>query len=124
MTVEKWGTAQYFKIEEFTCKCGCGFNAINYRIVEALDYVRFYSGKPIIIASGCRCAAYNKKSGGKSNSAHVKGLAVDMKVDDSVERFKLLQEMLDLGFKRIGIGKNFIHIDIDDSKVQEVAWLY
>jgi hypothetical protein len=28
------------------------------------------------------------------------------------------------GIKRIGIGKTFIHVDVDDTLPQNVMWLY
>ena len=30
----------------------------------------------------------------------------------------------DVGFKRIGVGNTFVHLDIDEGKSQYVAWGY
>ena len=36
----------------------------------------------------------------------------------------LIIEARSLGFKRIGVGKTFIHLGIDESKSQFVVWGY
>lgn len=51
---------------------------INY----CLQPIRDKLGKPMIITSGYRCQALNKKVGGVSNSQHTKGQAVDFYVKD------------------------------------------
>lgn len=89
-----------------------------------LDTLRGNYGYPIIIASGLRDKDHNKDVGGVDNSSHLSGLAVDINIPDTAKRFKLVVEALKLGFRRIGIGKNFVHLDIDKSKVQDVMWDY
>ncbi len=116
---------KYFTKEEFTCKCGCGLNNINYKLVQQLDNVRTNFKHPIIIVSGCRCINHNQQIGGKSNSAHLLGLAVDIKCISSKLRFNLINILLKNKFTRIGISKTFIHVDImDDYKKQNVIWVY
>ena len=39
-------------------------------------------------------------------------------------RFMIIDAALRLGFKRIGIGKDFIHLDIDRGKATQVIWTY
>ena len=36
----------------------------------------------------------------------------------------LILSLLKVGFNRVGISKNFIHIDIDKSKSKNVCWVY
>ena len=43
---------------------------------------------------------------------------------NSVDRFNLCEVLREIGFKRIGVGKTFIHVDIDKNKSQHVMWLY
>ena len=31
---------------------------------------------------------------------------------------------MEAGFSRFGIGHNFIHVDIDEDKIQGVIWTY
>jgi len=114
---------KHFKIDEFKCPC-CGENHINNILLISLDKARDIAGIPFIITSGYRCPKHNKEVGGKPNSAHLKGLAVDIKATSSKQRFLITQALIKAGFTRIGIAHNFIHADIDSSKPQKVIWLY
>lgn len=114
---------QYFKRTEFNCPC-CNQNAMNSDFMSRLDEARGYAGIPFIISSGYRCHRHNKKVGGSSTSSHLKGCAVDIKCVDSRSRYLILEALLDAGFSRIGIGKDFIHVDNDLSKSNNVLWIY
>jgi uncharacterized protein YcbK (DUF882 family) len=74
--------------------------------------------------SGYRCAVCNKAAGGVPNSGHMRGVAVDIAVPDSNTRFRIVQGALKCSFRRIGIGKNFVHLDVDDSLPQTMLWVY
>ena len=115
-----------FKASEFTCKCGCGSNNISQTLINTLQRIRDKLGLPITIKSGYRCPSHNKKEGGKANSAHVKGTAVDIKVNktDSAFRYKLIAHALGEGINRIGIGTDFVHLDIDRGLPQYQIWVY
>lgn len=119
---EFWETIPYFKKNEFDCKCGCGFNIIDKQLVLNLNRAREISNTPFVINSACRCALHNSLERGSDNSSHKKGLAVDIKVNNSIDRFNILDALLACGISRIGIYKNFIHCDVDDSKSQNVIW--
>jgi len=114
---------KYFKLEEFECKCGCGFNEVSPKLVTTLDYMRELVG-PITIESGCRCKEWNKKQGGAENSAHLKGTAADIKINGSRGRYNILAAAIKQNVNRIGIAKTFIHIDVDKNLANDVAWLY
>tara|TARA_R110000822_G_scaffold262070_1_gene386500 strand:- start:376 stop:729 length:354 start_codon:yes stop_codon:yes gene_type:complete len=116
---------KYFKLEEFDSpdEIGSGKH-MHQEILHMLDAVRKKFGKPIKINSGYRTVARNKKIGGVSRSSHLKGLAVDISCNNSVDRFKLLNLLLEAGFNRIGIAKTFIHVDIDKTKSQNLIWGY
>ena len=58
------------------------------------------------------------------NSSHLKGLAVDISCKSSKDRFALVNLLLKVGFKRIGIAGSFIHVDIDKTKSQNLIWGY
>lgn len=116
---------KYFTDEEFACKCGCGKADVSSDLVARLDQLREQLGRPIVISSGFRCESHNAAEGGVSDSAHTHGLAVDIKVSSGQERFEVLAKVIrGYMFKRIGIAKTFIHVDIDDSKPQMVVWTY
>jgi uncharacterized protein YcbK (DUF882 family) len=89
-----------------------------------LDKARDIAGVPFVISSGYRCASHNAAVGGVPTSAHVKGLAVDIKAVGSRNRFKVVEALIVMGCNRIGIGKDFVHVDMDTDKDEQVMWLY
>jgi len=94
-------------------------------LVELLDKLRGECGFPFIINSGFRTKAKNNSlSDTVKDSAHLEGLAVDLSISDSFRRFILINKAILAGISRIGIGKNFIHIDISKTLPQSVIWLY
>lgn len=104
----------HFKRKEFACKCGCGFADVDIRLVEALEKLRTILGnKPILITSGCRCQAHNRKIGGASNSYHVQGKAVDIKASSvTVDSLHAAAEKIS-EFANGGIGRYKAHIHVD-----------
>lgn len=89
-----------------------------------LDEARERAGIPFVINSAWRSVEKNQECGGKPNSSHLKGLAVDISVTNSRQRFIVLNALLDVGFTRIGIADTFIHVDLDSEKSKEVIWTY
>lgn len=117
--------SEYFKPKEFECKCGCGLMNIDQNLVYSLDDMRTMIGKPLIIMSGSRCAAHNQAVGGKSESAHQDGKAVDIACGEgSLLRYQIIVHAIHEGIKRIGVAKSFVHLDIDESLPQGVLWTY
>lgn len=114
---------KHFKLNEFRCPC-CGKVLIDEHLVDMLDQAREIAGVPFVITSGYRCRKHNEEIGGKPNSAHLKGQAADIAVRDSQNRYAILRALLEVGFMRIGIAKDFIHADIDWSKPHPVIWVY
>lgn len=120
--VINWNEIKNFTLDEFECRCGCGFNDIDRDLVYKLDIARNISGVPFSINSACRCLNRNISEGGEELSSHLSGLAVDIKVLGSAHRFLILKSLIALGFVRIGVYKNFIHCDLDKTKPQNVVW--
>lgn len=89
-----------------------------------LDRAREVAQIPFVINSAWRSVEKNKEVGGKSNSSHLKGLAVDISVTNSRQRFIVLKALIQAGFNRIGVAKTFIHVDDDKDKDPEVVWVY
>ncbi|HAS88818.1 MAG TPA: peptidase M15, partial [Desulfovibrio sp.] len=70
---------------------------------------------------------HNAEIGGKPNSSHVGGFAVDIAADNSPQRAAILKSLIMAGFERIGIAKTFIHVDMDPEKLAQfgpVVWVY
>ena len=114
----------YFNVDEFKCKCGCEQNKISSDLIHLLDAARKIAGIPFKINSGYRCHKQNKDVGGSFTSSHLKGLAADIKCTKDKDRFKIEKSLYDVGFKRIGTSKTFIHVDIDKDKNQYRKWNY
>lgn len=87
------------------------------RLVELFSYeVKAKYGIDLYITSGKRTEEENRRVGGVRDSAHLKGLAVDIFAPNGFRRYLLLKAAIEFGFKRIGVGKSHIHIDIDYTK--------
>ncbi len=118
-----------FRSEEFACKCGCGINNISSEFTDMLDDARDLANTPFILNRACSCKKHNKDVGGSSTSSHISTAdeectAADIRVYTSVDRFKIVNSLMSVGFTRIGIAKTFIHVDDDPFKTPGVIWLY
>lgn len=115
----------YFNYSEFDSPDVQGSGQLmDKNFLKMLDEAREKFDKPIHITSGFRTEAWNEQVNGVPGSSHIKGLAADLACDKSSDRFDLVNCLLDVGFNRIGIAKNFIHVDIDFDKTQGVIWTY
>ena len=114
---------KYFKLDEFKCPC-CGEVHMNEMFLDRLDAARKLAGVPFVITSGYRCPKHNKEVGGVPDSAHVKGFAADIKCTNSRNRFLIIDALIKTRFNRLGIGKDFIHVDCDIDKDSNVIWTY
>ena len=112
-----------FSRDEFACRCGCGGVKVCEYLVEKLQVIREKLG-PMHINSGYRCVSHNLQVGGSPESSHLRGCAVDIRCENSFDRFFLIKYLLQEGFSRIGIGPTFIHADLDAEKPQNLIWLY
>ena len=95
---------------------------MNSRLLEMIDNLREKSGIPLVINSAYRCTTHNKAVGGVADSAHTKGKAVDIRCTDSKNRFKILKAAFEVGFRRIEPKSTWVHVDVDESKPQDVVF--
>lgn len=73
-----WRDFPHFQRREFACRCGCGYDNENLKVVKILEDIRtHFGGKPVIVTSGCRCVKHNNKVGGIKGSKHLSGEACD-----------------------------------------------
>jgi uncharacterized protein YcbK (DUF882 family) len=116
---------KYFTYDEFDSpdQPGSG-HEMEPLFLEKLDLARGYSNVPYVINSGFRTPEHNAEVGGVPGSSHLTGWASDIRTDSSNRRFLVLKGLIEAGYNRIGIGRNFIHVDCDPSKAGNVTWLY
>lgn len=92
--------------------------------LAVLDNMREQAGIPFAINSGYRTQAHNMKVGSTPNSAHTRGMAADIQATTSRERYLIIAAAMLNGIKRIGVGKTFVHIDIDTTLPWPCIWVY
>lgn len=114
-----------FSQEEFSCPC-CGLGEVDSFFIERLQQLRDSCGWPFGMNSGYRCAKYNEseKIGGKKTSLHTIGKAGDISTLGwtSAMLYEFLKHAINVGFKGIGIGKTYIHLDTRSTKSK--MWVY
>lgn len=116
---------RYFTQSDFDqCTPSCMLEDMNPTFMELLDSARHIAKIPFIPTSGFRSEIWEREQGRDGTSSHTKGLAIDLKADNSVTRFKIINALISIGLNRIGIGKNFIHVDMDKDKPSKVIWHY
>lgn len=125
--------SQYFSINEFACKDGCGFGKdekhIALELVFALHLLRRALNVPFTITSGARCAKHNAVEGGKSRSTHLAGVkgqctpeyegqcrAVDIQTFawSTDLRGRAVDMALSMGL-RVGLATTFLHFDVEST---------
>lgn len=117
--------SKYFKPAEFTrCTPSCKIDDMDPTFLDLLDKVRETAGIPLVLNCAYRSKAWDLAKGRTGNSAHTRGKAVDIRCTTSTNRLKIVKAAILCGIRRIGIGKNFVHLDNDASLSQNVMWHY
>ena len=121
---------RYFTLSEFDSpdERGTG-EMMDPDFLSMLDEARDCAGVPFVITSGFRTVSHNKKLikegyNASRNSSHLLGLAADIYCTDSRSRFIILDALQEVGFTRIGVAPNFLHVDLDINKPQHRIWVY
>ena len=119
---------EHFKVSEFACKCGCGKQDIDQRVMDMAETIRLALGVPVHVNSGCRCEKHNTRVGGvkkkydkngkliSKGSNHMYGLAADLscslgakKMFEAVKKLHAQGKLPELDY--CIRYKTFIHID-------------
>lgn len=110
-----------FKLSEFKCSDGTNVPQKYWgnlaALMEQLQVLRDYIGKPIQVNSGYRTPTYNKAVGGVPSSSHLVAKAADIKVNglSSLELVKIILKLIQEGKMKnggIGLYDTFVHYDI------------
>lgn len=112
------------KIDLRECVPACVEKDLNPALVELLRRAQHLAGFTFTITSGFRTKAHELSRGRSGGSSHTKGLAVDISARDSHARYKILLALGCVGFLRLGVGKTFIHADIDETKPHPIIFHY
>ena len=117
-TDDWWNRIQYFSQKEFACKCGryCnGYPAKMQRtVVELADRARLELEGAGFVSNGLRCSQHNANVGGVSDSRHLIGKAVDLRIEGKSARQTLAwaQKQPEVRYA-YAIDTSFVHIDIE-----------
>lgn len=117
--------SRYFAEREFQrCSPSCSLQDMTQEAMDAFDAVRERAGIPLVINCAFRSQEWEKARGRSGNSAHTKGVALDIRANSSATRMNIVSAALAEGITRIGIGNGFVHLDIDNTLPQGVMWHY
>ena len=96
---------------------------LDFSLVALCDFLDRFSNLELEFTSGYRCQACNKKAGGAAGSAHLRGKAIDIVPMSAEQRYEILGVAFLRGIKRIGIAKDHIHLDVDETLPLGVVWV-
>lgn len=103
----------HFSVDELKCDCGKHCHGEYFhdpKFLDALTKMRGAIGV-VKINSAHRCKEHNRAVGGVANSMHLQSIAVDIKIAPH-SRVELNEAAIKSGFKGVGFGVNFMHLDI------------
>lgn len=112
------------KLDFRSCVPACSEKDLNPALVELLRRAQHLAGFTFTITSGFRTKAHELSRGRSGSSSHTKGLAVDISARDSHARYKILLALGCVGVPRLGVGKTFIHADIDETMAHPIIFHY
>lgn len=114
---------EYNRLNFEHCSPKCEISQVSEELLRVLNTVGLITNSTLVINSAFRSVDYEKSKNRPGTSSHTKGLAVDVQCLNNLDRVRLVCAFLAFGFCRIGIAKNYIHVDIDRDK-QPSLWLY
>jgi uncharacterized protein YcbK (DUF882 family) len=113
-----WRNIRYFSKKEFASKCSryCGgYPAQMQRgVVELADRAREELKGVGFVSSGLRCLQHNANVGGVSNSRHLSGKAIDLRIEGKYARHTLTwaQKQPEVRYA-YAIDTNYVHMDVE-----------
>jgi uncharacterized protein YcbK (DUF882 family) len=98
-------------IDKMRCQCGCRALKQTNVFIQAFLKLWGLMGGDVLPTSGTRCYKHNVEVGGASSSRHLISDAVDLACRDADYQERLVDLARTCGFRGIGWGKNFVHLD-------------
>lgn len=111
----------HFQARELSCDCMRHCHGEYYHspaFLDALEAMRVLVG-PLKINSARRCKGHNTAVGGARASMHMRTIAADISLTGH-NRKALVAAALKAGFRGIGYGRTFLHVDLGVRR----AWTY
>jgi hypothetical protein len=114
VAVDFWSDIKYFKQSEFRCKCGCGADTMQEKLIRVADRVREHFDRPMQVSSGRRCANHNARVGGVSNSRHLSGKAMDFCVvgKTAAQVLDYVKQQPEIRYA-YAIDGTYVHMDVN-----------
>lgn len=112
----------HFTARELACKCGrhCrGEYFHDEAFLDGLEALRTRMMAPLVVNSGRRCALHNAAVGGAALSQHKVGVAADVALAGH-DPVRLAKQAAKGGFRGIGFGRSFLHLD---ARVRPPGWV-
>lgn len=99
---------------------------VHPELLDLLTQLEAHMGFELTITSGQRDVNHNTSVGGVPGSEHTYDPAqgCDVLCKQSITRYKMKKWLYAHDVRRIGTGKDFIHIGIAEDKPQFVEWHY
>jgi uncharacterized protein YcbK (DUF882 family) len=97
---------------------------MSQEFMDWLELVRVKADIPFFITSGFRCQEHNSNVEGAAHSAHLRGAAVDIKVNGGGQRHIIVKAALSLGAYGVGVAQGFVHLDRDLVVPRPMLWSY
>ena len=112
---------KHFSISEFDCQ-HTGENRMEQDFLSKLDSLREACGFPFVITSGYRSPDHPLEAVKEIPGTHAQGIAADIKITNSAQRYTIIREALAHGFTGLGVAGDFIHVDTRGTV--PVIWTY
>lgn len=103
-------------------------------LIMAVRLIEDKLGIEFWINRGVSCSDCNKKVGGTENSSHIpkwvnsrgelRAHAIDAHVVNNRIRAEVIYMLKELSIVRVGVGKNYLHIDNNPYKSKPRIWTY
>lgn len=102
----------------------CGQGDVDANALAKLQVIRDAYGKPMVITSAYRCPDHPSERIKSEPGSHSKGVAFDVQCNNGFDRATLVSLAIEYGACGIGVDRNFVHIDFDETREALTMWSY